>query len=412
MVDLNLKSSRKIVKVRGLPVRPAFTRLAHQAGVIPGIDTSSALSHGINVLVNPPPGASNLQLDFDADYPGPGNVPTNIGINTNVGDLTLVGSGFSYSASGGPNGHGRFTYSGTGYHRGAADLNEPAISTGDFTMAVLTFPTQNNNATIFRSAGGTSNPPFFTVHQTTIPTYQYSLNNNAERLPSTPPTEGTQWDVVIATWTASTERIRLYHAKLGALTITDGGDSAGTHAGLAVGENVNFGGSWAAGDHIGHITRAMVWDGLVGAQDILDYINGNYLDLPTPDHYWTLDDVDTSGSTATDIVGASNGTIVGATTGATGQVGEAYNFSGANDYVDLGNALDPGTGSFSVSCWIKGDSFTGLHRILDNRGTGANGSVQGWFLRVGDSTGDRELRFHIDSGSGSVNFTASTTKLS
>jgi hypothetical protein len=33
MVDLNLKSSRKIVKVRGLPVRPAFARVSHNLQV-------------------------------------------------------------------------------------------------------------------------------------------------------------------------------------------------------------------------------------------------------------------------------------------------------------------------------------------------------------------------------------------
>jgi hypothetical protein len=236
---------------------------------------SAAILAEPNLVPPPPlPESGNLQLDFDANQPGAGNVPTNIGLNANVGDLTLVGSGYTYSATGGPNGHARHTYAGTGYHRGAADTGQPAISTGDWTMAVLCNPTNNNNAVIFRCAASGNNEPYFVTNQITATTYRYSINNNSQRLPSTAPTEGTQWDVIVCTFTNGTGRVRLYHAKLGDPTITDGGD--GDIETEAVGENVNFGGSYAAGDHVGHITRAMVWDKLVGAQSILDYINSEY----------------------------------------------------------------------------------------------------------------------------------------
>jgi len=81
----------------------------------------------------------------------------------------------------------------------------------------------------------------------------------------------------------------------------------------------------------------------------------------------TFDDADTSGSTAVDIWGSFDGTINGATTGATGHINEAYDFDGTNDFVDwdsLGNITPP----ISVSLWMNADSL-GTTRFFDHDGT-------------------------------------------
>lgn len=69
--------------------------------------------------------------------------------------------------------------------------------------------------------------------------------------------------------------------------------------------------------------------------------------------YYPLDE--DSGSTAYDVVGGNDGTINGATLGATGIAGTtAYSFDGSNDYWTTGGGNAPSLGnSVSVSAWFK-----------------------------------------------------------
>jgi hypothetical protein len=105
-------------------------------------------------------------------------------------------------------------------------------------------------------------------------------------------------------------------------------------------------------------------DGLVDDVKIYNYartpeqIMRDYLEGPPPIGYWKFDDF--SGTTAVDSSGNGNdGTIVGAAWEARGKKGSAlkFDFSGNNDYVDLGDpaneSLDFGTGNFSISLWFK-----------------------------------------------------------
>jgi hypothetical protein len=68
--------------------------------------------------------------------------------------------------------------------------------------------------------------------------------------------------------------------------------------------------------------------------------------------WWKFDE--SGGSIAYDSAGNNDGTIYGATR-TTGKINGALNFDGADDYVDCGNdaSLDPGSGPFAVSAWIK-----------------------------------------------------------
>jgi len=72
--------------------------------------------------------------------------------------------------------------------------------------------------------------------------------------------------------------------------------------------------------------------------------------------HWELDEAE--GLIAHDSAGDSNGIIYGAAW-ASGQIGQALDFNGIDDYVDFGNdeSLNLGAGEFSISAWINPRSF-------------------------------------------------------
>jgi hypothetical protein len=106
---------------------------------------------------------------------------------------------------------------------------------------------------------------------------------------------------------------------------------------------------------------------------------------PAPAGYWPFSEG--SGTTASDFSGNGNtGTISGATWIA-GQSGEALNFNGTSNYVDMGTpspaALQFGTGSFTVMAWFKIPTTAGANtRVVS---TGNNGSSSGYYIGLGSS---------------------------
>lgn len=91
---------------------------------------------------------------------------------------------------------------------------------------------------------------------------------------------------------------------------------------------------------------------------------------------WTFDDADTSGSTATDVWAGNDGTITGATTGASGAnqtytTNEAYSFDGTDDYVTVPNGIFSGLSEYTVAFWINfgvindGNFHTGVAFVED-----------------------------------------------
>lgn len=106
--------------------------------------------------------------------------------------------------------------------------------------------------------------------------------------------------------------------------------------------------------------------------------------------YYTLDDRYTSGSTAIDTTtDNNNGSISGATTGVSAQVGEGYNFDGVDDQVTLPNLGISGNTSVTVSLWHRPDTDAGTDGNIPfgfgERGT--NGAVFAMNMR-----GDGDLR--------------------
>jgi len=74
--------------------------------------------------------------------------------------------------------------------------------------------------------------------------------------------------------------------------------------------------------------------------------------------YWTFDRADTEGDTAKDVWGNNDGTIVGGAKTVNGKIGEALEFNGVDQYVDVGHpadgSLDFGAdGDFTIAAWIN-----------------------------------------------------------
>jgi hypothetical protein len=81
--------------------------------------------------------------------------------------------------------------------------------------------------------------------------------------------------------------------------------------------------------------------------------------IPEPLAYWTFDDVDTFGGVLNDAVSNNDATLIDSpTTGVTGQIAEAYTFSGTA-HLDIGNVADLNfskTDPFSLVAWVKTSS--------------------------------------------------------
>ena len=77
---------------------------------------------------------------------------------------------------------------------------------------------------------------------------------------------------------------------------------------------------------------------------------------------------------ANDIADGNSGILNGDTTFASGKVGQAFSFDGSGDYVDMGDVLDGGTSSFSISLWYQRQAADGENRRVVSKGLTANGT--------------------------------------
>ena len=86
--------------------------------------------------------------------------------------------------------------------------------------------------------------------------------------------------------------------------------------------------------------------------------------------YWTFDEQDIAGGTVKDVWGENDGKIVGNPKVVNGQVGEALEFDGSDDYVNLTNLGDFGekVGASTFEAWVKTSfkkDWTTLFKVLD-----------------------------------------------
>ncbi len=81
-----------------------------------------------------------------------------------------------------------------------------------------------------------------------------------------------------------------------------------------------------------------------------------------------------------------DGTNNGATTGVTGKIGNAWDFNGAGDYVNIGtstsdfNFMSSSTALWSVNIWVAFDSV-GTNEMIYSTGTGSTAIPQSWMYR-------------------------------
>jgi hypothetical protein len=128
----------------------------------------------------------------------------------------------------------------------------------------------------------------------------------------------------------------------------------------------------------------------------------NAVNFLSPTSWWRLGE--TSGTDAFDEIGSNDGTytngpLLNQTGLITGDSDPCIRLDGTNDFVDLGDILNPGTQDFSVVIWINPDDLTDTngHRAIQKRGTGAVGAQSGWQLAT--STGWNNTL--VDAGDGS-----------
>jgi RHS repeat-associated protein len=148
----------------------------------------------------------------------------------------------------------------------------------------------------------------------------------------------------------------------------------------------------------------------------LDTITPNQIDastyatqvMATPglSHYYRLGD---TGTTATDKVGsAGNGTISGATTGASGALvhdsDKALTFNGTSSYVQT--TTDPITGTFSIEAWVKPSSLASTAMtIAGSRG----GNDHSFDMMI--QSGQGQMGVHSDIGNGTMWLTTTADAL-
>ena len=84
--------------------------------------------------------------------------------------------------------------------------------------------------------------------------------------------------------------------------------------------------------------------------------------------YWTFDEADIDGDTAKDLMGGNDGTIFGDPETVEGQVNQALEFAGNNDYLEVDLPDESLAGGATLELWFRQDSPTGwaaLIKILD-----------------------------------------------
>src|SRR5215472_2397604 len=85
---------------------------------------------------------------------------------------------------------------------------------------------------------------------------------------------------------------------------------------------------------------------------------------------------------ADDIEGDNNGTLQNGATFGAGEVDQAFNFNGVNQYVQVGGSL-PITGSRTITAWVFANPNTGLGRPIITGGVGGAGD----FFGIAGTTG-------------------------
>jgi len=83
--------------------------------------------------------------------------------------------------------------------------------------------------------------------------------------------------------------------------------------------------------------------------------------------HWTFDGADMINNVADASGQGNHGSLKGqtATSSVRGKIGQGLEFDGLDDYVNMGDVLDVGTGDFTASAWIRTSSTTPNQYIVE-----------------------------------------------
>lgn len=154
----------------------------------------------------------------------------------------------------------------------------------------------------------------------------------------------------------------------------------------------------------GKIDEVRIYNRALSASEVKDLYNagGHAKRNATPDplfpnklvSHWTMDGPDISGSTVTDVHGSNDGTKQGDPIARPGRLGQALEFDGVDDYVDLGtNDFATGSQNRTFTAWIKPNDVS-TDQFITSLGSNANGKR--WSCRIDGSGG---LRIEIEGSS-------------
>ena len=109
--------------------------------------------------------------------------------------------------------------------------------------------------------------------------------------------------------------------------------------------------------------------------------------------YYTLDKNDIAGDTVKDIVGGKDGTVVGEPTSIEGHLGDALDFGGQPDCVELPSIFKIGENPASYEAWFlkTPDSRVGWQYILTNKT-----NFTDHFFRLGFNQNTGQLRYYTE----------------
>jgi hypothetical protein len=99
--------------------------------------------------------------------------------------------------------------------------------------------------------------------------------------------------------------------------------------------------------------------------------------------YWKFNEG--TGINASDSISGNHGALTNGPSWVAGQVDDALDFDGTNDYVNVPDdpSLDFGTGDFSFEAWIKPDVVSGTKTIVDKRQSNEQRVQNSVWLRLG-----------------------------
>ena len=107
--------------------------------------------------------------------------------------------------------------------------------------------------------------------------------------------------------------------------------------------------------------------------------------------YYTLDKKDVDGKAVKDVFGNNDGTIVGEPKSVPGHLGEALEFDGVDDHVELPQIFAIGKEPVTYECWFIKPGPTGWSYLMVNKSDFHNN-----FFRLGFNQDTGQLRFYTE----------------